>query len=439
MRLYQTGFELDHTFELDGANILMADRWTTSLVGNSTGIRLETTGALPWVHKTSAGFGGQCALYRNNSSTEAIAYSNRFPHNFREAWIGFALKIPNSENTRIMFGNSLENLSISSPQMEILLNPGGSGSLWSGSSVSGINVASHEFLLTPGYHWFSIQYLLNNTGGYFYVYADDELYLSFNGDTRGNDNYNYWDRVVVSLGYGSAIDDFIINGITISYINGAGGGGTPAIGNTVTGGTSGSTAIITEFREINPGEGYLVLEQVSAGFNNGETLTDGSGWSATTSIIGGADPGLDKNSGKPDETFLVLTKPNGTVSAGLMGSDGDQIDNHLQVNDTFTDESTYNFAINPGIEDIYSMETLPFSPETIDAVEVAIYASRSGSIVGAQAVLDTGSGNTYSETLRVGSGSTAAKASKIYNVNPDTGADWLEEEVNATDVGVRFV
>lgn len=437
MRLYQTGFELDDDFVEDGVDLLLANRWSTGSFG-ANGWSFENSGTEPWVHTTPAGLGGSNAIYRGPSLLSATIFSNRFPHNFREAWIGFAFKIPTEGNSRLAFSNSLEGTSLDSPQIEILARPDGGATLWLGGSSSGTQISSELFLLTPGYHWFAIKYLLNNSGGIFQVYADNTLWLNFTGDTRGNDTYNYWDQFAVSFANGSALDDFVINGVTISYTGGSGGGGTPATGNTVTGGASGSTAIITDFKETTAGVGYLLLEQASGDFNPSESISDGSGWSATTALVGGS-PGFDKNSGQPDETYIVVTRPNGTVSAGLTGSDGNQIDNHLQVSDTFTDESTYNFASAPGVEDVYSMQSLPFSPATIDAVEPVMYANRAGSVVGARTILDPGLGNTYSETLQVGSGGTSAKAGKIYDVNPDTDTDWTESDVNGTDVGVRFV
>lgn len=431
MRLYQTGFELDNEIITQGIRVIIGDRWTFS-----GGVFFGDGVGKPWVHTTPQGYGGQNCIYSTTSS--GWFWSRRLPFNFKDGWIGVAIHTPTDEQMRFGFDNALEG-DIFRPQMEIVLDPSGSTELWLGNSTGGGTlVDTGNFILTPGYHWYAIRYRIGNSGGLFEVYADNVLLLSHTGDTRASATYDYWDRFSGLLGRGSAIDDFVVNGITISYTGGSGGGGTPAIGNTVTGGVTGAQAVITAYKETSPGVGYLLLQAPTAGFNPTEGVSDGSGWSATLNLVGGTF-GFDKNSGKPDETYIVVTRPNGTVSAGLNGSDGDQVDNHLQVNDTFTSEATYNFTSSAGTEDVYTMTSLPFSPGTIDAVEPVIYANRAGGITGARTIIDPGLGNTYSEDLQIGSGGTSVRAGKIYDVNPDTGTDWSESDVNNTDVGVRFV
>lgn len=438
MRLYQTGFELDDDLTEDGVQLLLAERWTTNAATINNGWTIVNDGSEPFVHTNPQGLGGTNAISRQSTLVDATMWSKRFPFDFKEAWIGFAFKIPTADTSSLCIGNSLEGTDdLLGSQIQMVFQPDGSCNIWLGDDDSGSIAATENFLLTPGYHWFALQYRLDNSSGTFQLYADDTLYASFTGDTRGNASYDYWNRFWVSFGRGSALDDFLINGLTVTYTGGAGGSGSPTIGNTVTGGTSGATAVITSFEESS-GDGFLVLENVSGNFSDAESISDGSGWTATSALVGGGSGGLDKNSGKPAETFIVLTRPNGTTAAGLTGSDGNSVDNHLQVNDDFTDESTYN-STTSAAEDLYTMENLPFSPDTVDAVEPVIYANRAGTIVAARTILDPGLGNTYSENLQIGSGGTSAKASKIYDVNPDTDSDWTEGTVNATDVGVRFV
>lgn len=436
MRLYQEGFELDSavTTGFDSSTkLLPIAQWISDFFSS-----VVPTTVTP--HTNPNGDGGSISLGIGGFTNGNRFFSPQLPVDLKYGWIGFAIKVPDIGTSR--FGISVINDGFSNiaKQVDVTVEFTGIVSL----RVGGTTVATGTTIFNSGWHWVALEYFCDDTLGFMNLYVDDVQEITFNSsDTRGDATYDFWNEVQIELGVNSQLDDIVINTATVSYV---GGTGLPTVGNVVTGGTSGATAVITSFAESISGVGYLTLEPNPgdivgpSGFTLTEGLSDGAGWTSTSAQVDMGADGLDKNSGKPLETFLLLLRTTSTTSAGLTGQDADQIDNHLNVDDNpfGSDALTYNEGAASGLEDVYGMESIPFSPESIDAVEIIVYASRAGSIPGVKLGVNPGSGTTYGENKAVGSGGTFAKGSQIFDVNPDTSIAWTEGNVNSSDIAVKL-
>jgi hypothetical protein len=371
MRVYQEGFELDAAFvnPNSGIDFLPVARWVSQGTGQAASVVTVSGNPLD-IHKNPNGDGGIRALSTGNF-TAAIRFlrSPELPFKFRYGWVGAAIKHPLTSDYEFRLGFSYLSGGYQSQakQMDITVDFTGLVSI----RVDEITVATAASTLTPDFHWYAIEYFCDDTNGFINVWVDDILWVSFSGDTQG-DTFNYWDNLQVNWGFDCALDDIVINAATITY---TGGSSTPTLGATVSGGTSLANAVITDFVETSPGEGFLVLEPSGAsapsGFVSGEALSDGFGWTATSAQVAIDANGLDKNSGRPPENFLLLLRPTDDVAVDFVGQDGNSVDNFLNVDDDpFGDILDYNEGDTNGQRDIYELENLPFSPETIEAVEV---------------------------------------------------------------------
>ena len=435
MRIYQEGFELDESteIELSALGVLLP---IAGWYGGITDVFITTITP----HTNTKGNGGarSLALGLPSVTSRVHMYGPKLKNNHRYAWIGFAMKVPDVLDSA--FGVSVieGGFSTTAKQVSVVVSYTGTVSVRVGSVV----VASSPKVFTDSWHWFALEYFCDETSGFINLYVDDVLEISHGpANTQGLVGTNFWNMVQVQLGVNSQLDDIVINTATLTY---SGGSGTPTIGTTVTGGTSTSTAVISRFEETSPGNGYLTLRPTigstsgPSGFQSAETLT-ATGWSATSSQVDIGPTGLDKNSAKPLENFLLLLRPTTDISVQLTGQDANQINNFDNVNDDpFGDITTFNEGTTVGERDIYGLQNIPFSPGEVDAVEVIVYGSRAGSISGIEPGIDPGLGVTYGEVQPVGSGGSFAKGSKIFDVNPDTDLSWDESEVNGSEIAVRL-
>ena len=92
--------------------------------------------------------------------------------------------------------------------------------------------------------------------------------------------------------------------------------GTPAVGQTITGQTSGKTAVIDK-----TGSGYLVVKTLSGTFTNGETITVGTGPGYTFSATLSAQVDYQKQSGEL-EYYWSNDQPNVTCRFYYSGARG---------------------------------------------------------------------------------------------------------------------
>lgn len=125
--------------------------------------------------------------------------------------------------------------------------------------------------------------------------------------------------------------------------------------------------------------------------------------------------------------------PDGTTSAGWSGSDGNNVDNHLLVDDPgpLVTASDYVQSTTVGATDTYTVPDLTFTPSAVHAVQVEAVCSRPTGGTGSLAVMVNG---TEGAALDPGNGGIVHH---VWGTNPSGGAAWTKAAVDAMNVGVR--
>jgi hypothetical protein len=134
------------------------------------------------------------------------------------------------------------------------------------------------------------------------------------------------------------------------------------------------------------------------------------------------------------DTVVVSLFPDGTSAAGLTGSDSDQVNNHLLVNENPTyDATAYVGSATAGATDTYTLANLAVTPSAIQAVQASARAFKSDAGAKTAATLING---TQGTAIDPGGSKTLYQ---LALTNPSGGAAWDTASVNAMTMGVRVV
>lgn len=138
----------------------------------------------------------------------------------------------------------------------------------------------------------------------------------------------------------------------------------------------------------------------------------------------------------PVRPVLLYPSGNGN-SSGMTGSDADQVDNYLLVDETTpNDDTDYVAASTEGTKDTYAMGDMPAGTYTIHGVQAVSYARK------------TDTGTKYirpvvrtNSTDYVGSSAPLGESYDthmyIWETNPNTASAWTKSEVDALEAGVE--
>jgi len=132
------------------------------------------------------------------------------------------------------------------------------------------------------------------------------------------------------------------------------------------------------------------------------------------------------------DTVVISLFPDGTSAAGLVGSDGDSVNNHLLVNENPTySAANYVGSATVGATDTYTMSGLPAMVGTVSAVQASTRAFKNDAGVKTMATLIN---STQGTAVDPGGGAT------VYQVTTtDGGTAWDTTRVNAATLGVKVV
>jgi hypothetical protein len=137
------------------------------------------------------------------------------------------------------------------------------------------------------------------------------------------------------------------------------------------------------------------------------------------------------------EKVIKAKRPvgNGAASA-FTGSDGDSTDNYLLVDEDPVNITDYVASNTAGQQDLYDLSAAT-GLASVDAVQVAFYASKSDSGSRSLKALQRSSGgNVVASTAIPLSTSWAALQGSVRTVNPD-GAAWTPANVNTIQAGIE--
>jgi hypothetical protein len=229
-------------------------------------------------------------------------------------------------------------------------------------------------------------------------------------------------------------DDLAINSVTLGITASAGAFN---VGDTVTGGTSGATVLITS---ANPTTLWC-WSWNGTPFVDGETVTSTSGGTATVVAPSGAYAnGFTPNSSYARNGFQVRRPPTaaGNTSQLQNSASAPATNNWQYVDEVPPNTTDWTTSSTPNQYDTYAVGPLPASAVSVKALRVYNYAltTNAGVIGNYNNVLRTGGTDYFGPDIPL----TAAYAClqrDIWNVSPATNEPFTVAAVNSSQPGFR--
>ncbi len=167
---------------------------------------------------------------------------------------------------------------------------------------------------------------------------------------------------------------------------------------------------------------------------------------AAGSVMYWDDLALNDTSGGSDNSWCgdgyvecLIPDGNGDRS-DLLGSDGNKVDNYLQVDEVPSDgDTTYNESSTAGEYDLYALGAFDGTNKTIRRMFVDARARSTGA-VGDQCKLIVKTGGSIYKSSAINLGSNYNRqVGTDYLVNPNTGIAWTDADLDALQVGMEVV
>jgi len=274
------------------------------------------------------------------------------------------------------------------------------------------------------------------SAGYVKVWIDGVQIIDYSGAVAGAGTAQ---RSGFGDGTSAYFDDVGVNSLTLRYDGGT--GGVPVAGNTLTAG-GGQTATIQGY-EGDATSGVLTIAKPSGTFTNNDTLSDGGTFAAvvdapTAAFVGGLEP----NSGRMGNEFIVAVKPTGAGTLSGLTPTG-SANNWENVDDIPAVTATFNEATAANQEDTYTNNASTQIPTSTEVTLVAGAAFAQSSLTGIDGVNLSlrSSGGTVYYSDRQALGSSYGFEVAEWNTRPDTDAAWTRTGI-VTDfpqIGIKFV
>lgn len=237
-----------------------------------------------------------------------------------------------------------------------------------------ITSASSSFA-TNTWHWLHTWGKIDNTTGFARARIGSwaNLVAEITGvDTQQDASNNYTDSVRLdSTGGVSYFDDLKVYARSMYYTGGTGGAGVPVVGNTLTGVNSGATLVVTHVFDNAGGSGCVFVMDVSGTFESGETIGNGSGWTA----VAGNSLANDQTHLWVDEQYIFLSSTSSDVSVNFDTTTG--TDHYTEVDDS-ADTATYVGTNTPNDLDQFGITTVLPPGAIVDTICASVYARLNG-------------------------------------------------------------
>lgn len=278
------------------------------------------------------------------------------------------------------------------------------------------------------------------SAGFVKVWIDGVQIIDYSGAVADSDaRYFEFGNIPNTFDEGY-VDDIGVNTITLRYDGGT--GTTPTAGATLTDGSTGSTAIIQGY-EGDAASGVLTVAVPSGAFGDNNTITDGSGFSASVDAPTAAFvDGLEPNSGRLGNEYIVAIQPTGAGASTDLTPTGSG-NNWENVDEIGPNTSDFNTAGTAGDQDTYTNNAsskIPAGADVSMVSSVAYAASSLTGIDGAQHLIRSSGGTDYSSE-RYDLGSSYAPNVYVWDARPDNSAGWTRTGI-VTDFpqfGIKFV
>lgn len=150
------------------------------------------------------------------------------------------------------------------------------------------------------------------------------------------------------------------------------------------------------------------------------------------------DTGTTNNDFLGDVAVATL-RPNGNGNSTMLtGSDGNQVDNYLLVDETPFSATDYTQSDTAGDKDTYTLQNLPATASTVYAVQVHVNMQKDDAgAAQARSILRSGS-TDYPGTTQTLS-TTPLNFVDLYNQDPATSNEWTTTDVDALEAGMEVV
>ncbi len=150
------------------------------------------------------------------------------------------------------------------------------------------------------------------------------------------------------------------------------------------------------------------------------------------------DTGSSNNDFLGDVVVRTLSPSSNGTYTQLTGSDGNQIDNYLLVDEHPYSSTDYVGSATPGDKDTYVFEDLPGGVATVHAVQVnGMMSKNDGGVASARYVIRS-AGSDYPGTTRALTTSYTAYQ-ELHETDPATGISWTPAAVNDLESGMEVI
>lgn len=134
---------------------------------------------------------------------------------------------------------------------------------------------------------------------------------------------------------------------------------------------------------------------------------------------------------------VVTTRPSGNGDfSELENSGGNHTNNYSYVNSQYEQFTTFVASSNPGDEDTYVMDDLPYPAGAVLGVQTVILADKDNAATREIKPVLRIAGADY-DGAAVALGSSPAYQQQMFPINPATGNPWTVTDVNDTQMGVQ--
>lgn len=171
------------------------------------------------------------------------------------------------------------------------------------------------------------------------------------------------------------------------------------------------------------------------------TVYSGDGSVQTTHVT---DVYILNSLGSTNNTFLgdvavrtLVPSGNGTDSQ-LTGSDANQVDNYLLVDERPYSSADYTGSSTPGLRDTYAMANLTAGINTVYGVQLNGIMAKSDVSLGTSKLVMRSGGTLYDGATRA-LNTTYTGYYDLYENNPNTTIAWTVSDVNGIEAGMEVV
>ena len=138
-----------------------------------------------------------------------------------------------------------------------------------------------------------------------------------------------------------------------------------------------------------------------------------------------------------DVAVRTLLPTGDGAASGLTGSDGDSINNWMNVDEIPPSGADFNSSPTPGVRDSYALADLPSSVTTVFAVQACVVMAKSDAGTGNAKIVTRSGGTNYAPTTYT-LGTTFTEYRELQETDPATSfAAWTPTTVNALEVGME--